>query len=68
MPILPVVEFLSALVALLLAGAAFVNLSWAEGASSQAMKRQSSARTKRLFIAAGVFAAITAYCAYLCMR
>ena len=68
MLILPLIEFVSGLVALLLAGAAFVNLSWAEGASSQAMKRESLSATRRLFIGAGVFAAITAYCAYLCMR
>ena len=68
MIILPLIEFISGLIALLLAGGAFVNLSWAEGGSSQAVKRQAMTRTKGLFLGAGVFAAIAAFCAYLSMR
>jgi uncharacterized membrane protein HdeD (DUF308 family) len=61
-------EVLSGIIALLFAAAAFVNMSWGEGASSQAMKRQSATKSRRLFVIAGVFAVICGICAYLSMR
>jgi len=68
MPTVVIIEIVSGIIALLFAGAAFTNLTWAEGASSQAMKRESAWKTKRLFVVAGFFAAVCGVCAYLSMR
>jgi len=68
MPVMPLVELISGIAALLFAGAAFVNLAWSEGASSTAMKRESQRKTKRLFAVAGVLATITVVTYYLCLR
>jgi hypothetical protein len=65
---MPLFEILSGITALLFAGAAFINLSWAEGASSQAMKRESARRTRRLFIICGVFVVATGVFYVLSMR
>ena len=59
MPLMPIIEMICGIVALLFAGAAFVNLAWSEGSSSAKMKLESSRKTKRLFLIAGIFAAIT---------
>lgn len=68
MPIMPIVEMICGIIALLFAGAAFVSLTWSEGASSATMKRESGRKAKRLFIISGVFAAITVVTYYLCLR
>ena len=68
MTIMPIIEMICGLIALLFAGAAFVNLTWSEGSSSAAMKRESSRKTRRLFIIAGVFAAITVITYLFCLR
>ena len=65
MIILPLIELLSGLVALVLTAMAFTHLAWAEGASSPELKRESATRTRRLFIWAGVFWALTVLCLYL---
>ena len=59
------VEVVTGLIALVLAAMGFTNMAWSEGASSQALKRESAAKTKRLLIWAAVFAAITFLLAYL---
>ncbi len=68
MAILPVIEVIAGLIALVLTAMAFTNLSWAEGASSPELRRASSARTRRLFVWAGAFWAVTLLLAYLSMR
>ena len=68
MIILPLIELLSGLVALVLTAMAFTHLAWAEGASSPELRRESSARTRSLFIWAGGFWAVTFLCAYLSVR
>lgn len=68
MLILPLIELISGLIALVLTAMAFTNLSWAEGASSPELRRASSARTRSLFIWAGAFWALTVLFAYLSMR
>jgi uncharacterized membrane protein len=65
---LPIVEIVAGIIALLYAGAAFINLTWSEGASSQKMQKESARKTRRLFAIAGVFALICVVCAYLSMR
>jgi len=65
---LPLIELVAGFIATILAGVGFVNLSWAEGASSAALKKQSARKARRLFIAAGVFAVITGVCFYLSVR
>jgi hypothetical protein len=61
-------EVIAGLIALALTAMAFVNLSWAQGCSSPDLIRKSQASTRRLFIWAGVFWAITFLFAYLSMR
>ena len=68
MPILPLIEICAGLIALVLTAMAFVNLSWTQGCSSPDLIRKSQASTRRLFIWAGVFWAITFLFAYLSMR
>jgi len=68
MMLLPLIEIVSGIAALLFAGAAFINLTWSEGASSQAMKRESARRTRRLFIVTGILGVLCVVCAYLSMR
>ena len=68
MIILPLLEMVSGLIALVLTTMAFTHLSWAEGASSPELRRESSTRTRSLFIWAGGFWALTFLCYYLCMR
>jgi hypothetical protein len=68
MKLLILIEVVSGLVALILASVAFTNLSWAEGGSSQAMKRRSSARARGLFVLAGAFMAVAFLFAYLSTR
>jgi fatty acid desaturase len=65
MTILPILEVISGLIALGFTAMAFTNLAWAEGASSPELKRESATRTRRLFIWAGVFWALTVLCLYL---
>jgi hypothetical protein len=65
---LVLVEVLAGVTALILAAMAFTSLTWAEGASSQAMKRASAVKAKRLFLWAAGFAVVTAVCAYLSMH
>jgi hypothetical protein len=65
MRLLPLIEVVMGIIALLFAGAAFVNLSWSEGASSAAMKREAARKTKRLFIVSGIFALLTLLFYYL---
>ncbi|NLO73004.1 MAG: hypothetical protein GX100_02695 [candidate division WS1 bacterium] len=67
MTILLIVEIASGLAALLVTAVAFTNLAWSEGAPSHAMKQQSLARARRLFILAGVLWAV-AFLSYLLMR
>lgn len=66
--ILVYVEVITGIIAILVAGSAFVNLTWAEGASSQKTKRESARRSRRLFIIAGAFAVVCGLCAYLATR
>lgn len=68
LPLLPTLEIITGVIALLYAGAAFINLTWSEGASSQKMKQEAARKTRRLFIIAGVFAVSCVICAYLAMR
>ncbi len=49
MPIMPLIELVSGLVALVLTAMAFTYLSWGEGASSPELKRESAAKSTRLF-------------------
>ena len=67
MTILLLIEVISGIAALLLTAMAFTHLSWAEGASSQAMKRESMARAKGLFALAGGLWAVCVLC-YLSLR
>lgn len=68
MLVLPLVELVSGIAALLFAGAAFINLTWAEGASSDAMKRAAAKKTKRLFLVTAILGVICVSCAYLSLR
>jgi hypothetical protein len=65
--ILLVIEMVSGIIALLVTPVAFTSLSWGEGASSGAMKRESLARAKRLFWVAGALWAICIL-SFLAMR
>lgn len=53
MPILLLTEIVSGIAALLVTAMAFTHLSWAEGASSPGLRRESLTRAKRLFAWAG---------------
>ena len=68
MIVLPLIEVISGLIALVLTAMAFTHLSWAEGASSPELRRESSTRTRSLFIWAGGFWAVTVLFAYLSTR
>ncbi len=53
-----IIEVVSGIAALLVTAMAFTHLVWSEGASAQTMQRESLARTKRLFLLAGLLWAI----------
>ena len=65
--ILLIIELGCGVAALVLTAMAFTNLSWAEGASSQEMKRAAGRQTKRLFAWSGVMWVLAFVC-YLAMR
>jgi hypothetical protein len=68
MPILVLIEIIAGIIALLFAGAAFVNLGWSEGASSGALQRESARKSRRMFLVAGVFAVISVVCAWIALH
>jgi hypothetical protein len=55
MNVLLIVEVVAGVLALMLTAAAFIEMSWSEGASQLPMKQAAAARSRRLFIIAGVF-------------
>lgn len=62
MNVLLVVEVVAGVLALLLTAAAFIELSWAEGASQLPMKQAAAVRSRRLFFLAGVLWAVALAC------
>ena len=67
MVLLIYVEVISGVAALVFSAMAFTHLSWSEGAASQALQRQSLARSKRLGLVACILWAVCVAC-YLAQR
>lgn len=62
MNVLLIIEVVAGVLALMLTAAAFIELSWAEGASQLPMKQAASARSRTLFILAAILWAVALAC------